>query len=133
VSNVKCEGMLRLKDFLGDKLGRRFSDVVTDRRLDFSTVLKHLSDPNLIRRMHDSEDHHDRPALAGVIRELEALPFVQRFFSNHSPQQTLRFRQAVGVAVKILMEKEGRVRTGNKGSLDHLSRWFTRAERYKRQ
>ncbi len=65
------------------------------------------------------------------------------------PEQTTRFRQAIGLVVRIIMENNGWRKTGRKGSLGvrakpevaipkkgaatnngGLSVWFTRAERY---
>ena len=99
--------------------------------------------------MFESELHHDRPALAGVVRELECLEDLNEFFATKSGHITTRIRQAVGVLVRIIMESKGWKRTGRKGSLGvrarpevatpktgaatntgGLSVWFTRAERY---
>jgi len=97
----------------------------------------------------ESELHHDRPPLAGVVREFEHRRDVDQFFRTNSGHVTTRFRQAVGVVVRIIMESHGWRTTGRKGSLgvrvkgptrtattgaDHntggLALWFTRAERY---
>jgi hypothetical protein len=92
--------------------------------------------------------HHDRPALAGVVRELESLPTVDEFLASQHPQRSKRLRQAVGVLVRIVMERRGWRKTGKKGSLGvratltsasapgayhntgGLAFWFLRAERY---
>ena len=100
--------------------------------------------------MIKSELHHERPPLVGVIKEFEALQEIDAFFSTHDTKQTSRFRQAVGVLVRIHMEQQGWQKTGKKGSLGSktkskldisaqppsqntsgLSKWFTRSERYK--
>jgi hypothetical protein len=62
-------------------------------------------------------EHHDRPALAGVVRELEAQPAIDRFLGSQHPRRTKRLRQAVGVLVRIIMERRGWKKTGRKGSL----------------
>ena len=101
------------------------------------------------RRMEEAEIHHDRPALAGVIRELEAQPSIDSFLGTMDPRRTKRLRQAVGVVVRIIMERRGWKKTGKKGSLGvrapvatgtrtpgayhntgGLAFWFLRAERY---
>lgn len=89
--------------------------------------------------------HHDRAPLAGVVRELEASPALDAFFATVHPFETKRLRQAIGVIVRIIMERRGWKKTGRKGSMgvraaaaagkpSHntggLAFWFVRAERY---
>ena len=133
------------KAFLDDRQGRTFVDVVNDSNAAFEELLRFFSDENRQRRMEESELHHDRAPLAGVVRELEANPTINRFLTGVHAQRTKRFRQAVGVLVRIIMERRGWRKTGRKGSLgvratttahtpDHntggLAFWFIRAERY---
>jgi hypothetical protein len=137
------------QQFAEDNQGRRFPDVQADRRISFSSILTFFEDADRQRRLIESERDHDRPALAGVIRELEARPDVHLFFLDHDGHTTTRFRQAVGVIVRIVMESRGWRTTGRKGSLGvrvnvpprtaragayhntgGLALWFTRAERY---
>jgi hypothetical protein len=101
--------------------------------------------------MEESEVHHNRPPLAGVVRELESVKEVDRFLASQHPRRTKRLRQAVGVVVRMIMEGRGWRRTGKKGSLGvraareprtakpgsyhntgGLAFWFLRAERYER-
>jgi hypothetical protein len=136
-------------DFLADRQGRTFSDVVnTDL---FRTVLEFFNDESRQRRMEEAEIHHDRPPLAGVVRELESLPSVDGFLASSHPSRAKRLRQAVGVIVRMIMERRGWAKTGKKGSLGvraslasrtaiagayhntgGLAFWFLRAERYVR-
>ena len=137
------------QEFALDDQGRRFADVMRDTRIAFEPILEFFEDPGRQRRLVESELHHDRPALAGVIRELEARPDVDTFFRSNDGHETMRFRQAVGVIVRIIMEQQGWRTTGRKGSLGvrgsvpprttdpgayhntgGLAMWFTRAERY---
>ena len=135
------------KQFAEDKQGRRYADVL---KLDlFQSILTFFDDPNRQRRMVESELHHDRPALAGVVRELEHREDLNEFFATNPGHVTTRFRQAIGLVVRIIMENNGWRKTGRKGSLGvrtkpevatpmkgaatnngGLSVWFTRAERY---
>ena len=80
--------------------------------------------------------------------ELESQPAVDQFLGSKHPRHTKRLRQAVGVLVRILMERRGWRKTGKKGSLGvraaltsastpgayhntgGLAFWFLRAERY---
>jgi hypothetical protein len=122
-----------------------------DPQQPFDEVLAFFSDPERQRRMEDAEIHHDRPALAGVVRELESLPAVDCFLATQDPRRTKRLRQAVGVVVRMVMQQRGWKKTGKKGSLGvrapvakgtrtpgvyhntgGLAFWFLRAERYER-
>ena len=131
--------------FREDLQGRTFSDVFNDPEQPFLAVLEFFNDENRQRRMEESEIHHDRPPLAGVVRELESHPNIERFFSE--TQKSKRLRQAIGVLVRIIMQARGWKKMGRKGSLgvrtsknqsetNHntggLALWFIRAERYSR-
>jgi hypothetical protein len=140
------------KEFLEDRQGRTFADVLNDADQPFDQMLEFFNDKDRQRRMEDSEIHHDRPALAGVVRELESLPAVDKFLGTQHPRRTKRLRQVVGVVVRMIMEGRGWRKTGRKGSLGvratitgrtsrpgtyhntgGLAFWFLRAERYERQ
>lgn len=131
--------------FLGDRQGKTFRDVLADPKQPFDQVLDFFQDANRQRRMEESELHHDRAPLAGVVRELEAIPDIDRFLGRAQIRRNTRFRQAVGVLVRMIMECRGWKKTGRKGSLGTrakgergkpahntggLAFWFIRAERY---
>jgi hypothetical protein len=133
-------------DFLTDRQGRTFADVVTSSVKPFDAALAFFNDADRQRRMEESELHHDRAPLAGVVRELEAVPAVNRFLGRIHPRRSQRFRQAIGVLIRMIMERRGWKKTGKKGSLGvrnksaagrprhntgGLAFWFIRAERYK--
>lgn len=132
-------------DFLEDRQGRTFSDVLNDPDQPLDEVLAFFSDKDRQRRMEESEIHHDRAPLAGVVRELESQPAVHRFLSEIHARRSQRLRQAIGVVVRMVMERRGWQKTGRKGSLGvradrtrskpahntgGLALWFLRAERY---
>jgi len=138
-------------EFLEDRQGRTFADVLDDPEQPFDEVLAFFDDAERQRRMEDAEVHHERAALAGVVRELEAQPAIDQFLASKDPRRTKRLRQAVGVVVRIIMEQRGWRKTGKKGSLGvrakvvrgtrtpgayhntgGLAFWFLRAERYER-
>lgn len=136
---------ITLDDFLADRQGRTFVDVTNDSDQPFDEVLAFFSDADRQRRMEESEIHHDRAPLAGVVRELEAQPAIHRFLSDIHARRSQRLRQAIGVVVRMVMERRGWQKTGKKGSLgvranrspampSHntggLALWFVRAERY---
>ncbi len=132
-------------DFLEDSQGKTFSDVVNDSDQPFDSILEFFADSGRQRRMEESELHHERAPLAGVIRELESLPDINEFLGGAHAQRNTRFRQAIGVLVRMIMERRGWQKTGRKGSLGvraagasrtpahnsgGLAFWFVRAERY---
>jgi len=138
-------------EFSEDRQGRTFADVLHDPEQPFDDVLTFFDDAERQRRMEDAEIHHDRAALSGVVRELEAHPAIDQFLGSMDPRRTKRLRQAVGVLVRIIMEQRGWRKTGKKGSLGvranvvrgtrtpgayhntgGLAFWFMRAERYER-
>jgi len=144
--------VLTRQDVLQDRQGRTFADVLNDPEQPFDAVLEFFNDENRQRRMEESEIHHDRPPLAGVVRELESQPSIDEFFSSKHPRRTKRLRQAVGVVVRMIMERRGWSKTGKKGSLGvrasvprhtatpgayhntgGLAFWFLRAERYEQK
>ena len=133
--------------FLEDRQGVKFADVVQDPEQPFEAVLAFFNDADRQRRMEESELHHDRAPLAGVVRELEAQPDINRFLSGIHARRSTRLRQAIGVLVRMIMERRGWQKTGKKGSLGvraeqtrgtpahntgGLAFWFVRAERYQR-
>jgi hypothetical protein len=133
------------QDFEKDRQGRTFSDVYSSSDIPFSEVLTFFNDADRQRRMIESELHHDRAPMAGVVRELESQPKIDQFLGQVHAQRTQRLRQAIGVLVRMIMEQHGWKKTGKKGSLgvrakvteklpSHnrggLSFWFLRAERY---
>ncbi len=133
--------------FLEDHQGMKFADVLNDPKQPFDTVLEFFDDDDRQRRMEESELHHDRSPLAGVVRELESQPAIDGFLSKVHTRRSMRLRQAIGVLVRIIMEQRGWRKTGRKGSLGvrasqdtqtpahntgGLAFWFVRAERYER-
>jgi hypothetical protein len=101
--------------FLEDRQGLKFADVVNDPERPFDSVLAFFNDPDRQRRMEESELHHDRAPLAGVVRELESQPDIDRFLTGVHARRSTRLRQAIGVAVRMIMEHRGWQKTGKKG------------------
>jgi hypothetical protein len=133
------------QEYLEDRQGRTFADVVNDAAQPFSEILEFFNDEDRQRRMEESETHHDRAPLAGVVRELESLPSINRILGASDARRSQRLRQSIGVLIRMIMESRGWQKTGKKGSLgvrsaksasqpNHnvggLAFWFIRAERY---
>jgi hypothetical protein len=149
---IKIETLLEMprikitrESFLEDPQGRTYADVVNDPKQPFDVALEFFNDLNRQRRMEEAELHHDRSPLAGVVRELESVPEIDRFLAGAQVKRNNRFRQAIGVLVRVIMERRGWKKTGRKGSLGvrasgaartpahntgGLAFWFVRAERY---
>ena len=135
-------------NFLKDAQGKTFADVAEEPGQAFDEAIGFFNSAERQRRMEESELHHDRPPLAGVVRELEAQPVINAFLTNGQVGAGRRFRQAIGVLVRMIMEQRGWQKTGRKGSLGvpakqaasqstavntgGLAFWFVRAERYER-
>ena len=134
-------------EFLKDRQGKTFVDVINEPDQTFDKVFEFFDDANRQQRMEESELHHDRSPLAGVVRDLESQPAIDRFLKGVHVRSSTRFRQAIGVLVRMIMERRGWQKTGRKGSLGvrapkseqtpthnsgGLAFWFVRAERYER-
>lgn len=137
------------KAFSEDAQGRTFADVLKDPEQPLNAVFAFFSDPDRQRRMEESEIHHDRSPLSGVVRELEAQPEINMFLAEVHANRSKRLRQCIGVVVRMIMEGRGWKKTGRKGSLGvraaksgapspahntgGLAFWFIRGERYERE
>ena len=80
-------------EFLEDRQGKTFADIVTDPEQPFDAVLDFFDDADRQRRMEESELHHDRSPLAGVVRELESQAAVDEFLSGVHAKRSRRLRQ----------------------------------------
>ena len=75
-----ADSLITRQLFLEDRQGRTFADVLNDPEQPFDQVLAFFNEADRQRRMEESELHHNRPPLAGVVRELES-PKRRRSFS----------------------------------------------------
>lgn len=93
----------------------------------FHALLDLLNDPVSVHLMeHESESGN--AALRGVVRAMAADAEIWRAVSD--PSAGPRFRQAVGVAIRLKMELQGWITSGRKGPV--RTEPFTRAEKYQR-
>ncbi|HUT91169.1 MAG TPA: hypothetical protein VMY37_16830 [Thermoguttaceae bacterium] len=109
--------ILTRDDFLQDRQGKTFADVVNDPDQPFDAVLTFFNDEDRQRRMEGSEIHHERARLVEVVWELETQPLIESFLSSRQSLRAHRLREAVGVVVRMVVERLGREKTGKKGSL----------------
>lgn len=121
-----------MKAFEQDEQGRTYQDVLS-RPIDraaLQAALDIMSPPDAVRRMKEAEVVHDRPALAGVVREIEAHPDFAKAFARQRTTETNRLKMAVGCAAKVVMQRAGWRKARRKSSLKALAKWFRSAERY---
>ncbi len=119
---------LGAEDFSRDAHARRYRGQLQDHPLAFKRLFELLNDPANEQRLIDAESY-DKPALAGVVRFIEDDPAIATVLDEPSG---FRFRQTVGVAIKLKMAKLGWQKTGKKGTVTG-ARYFVKAERYAKQ
>ena len=120
---------LSFNAFSIDPQGRTYADVIKGAPTALKEVLLILSNHDNQRRMEDSEIHQNRPALAGVVKIIEANNEVHKVMSGLNKNLAKRLRQATGVAVRIVMEGRDWKKTGRKGAVG-VAVYFNKAERY---
>lgn len=113
-------------DFLADPHASKYRDELTRRPEAFVRLFALLNDPANEQRLVDAEMHR-LPALCGVVRFIEADPVINAVLVED--RAGYRFRQTVGVALKLKMAKLGWRTTGRKGSVKG-AKYFTKAEHY---
>jgi hypothetical protein len=108
--------------FADDAHGSKYLRILDANPEARDRFLELLNDPCNEHRLTDAEAL-DHAALAGIVRFLDADPDVAPVVAKE-----LRFRQAVGVGVRLKMEELGWQKTGVKGPVSSI--YFSRAERY---
>lgn len=115
-----------MSDMSDDRHGSTYVGELSDHPDAAAELFAILSDhDNAVRLVTASE--LGLSALSGIASRLEAAPAVARVLSG-SPASP-RFRQAVGVAVRIRMQALGWAPTGIKGVVVN-ARYFGKAERF---
>ena len=113
-------------DFYADPHAAKYQRELQKHPDAYRKLFELLNSPANEQRLVDAE-MHNLPALAGVVRFIEADPTIERILV--SGPLGFRFRQSVGVAVKLKMAKLGWRSTGRKGTVKGASH-FTKAERF---
>lgn len=117
-----------LGEFLADSLGQCFEQFVRGGEM---VVLDFLAVPCRVRRMMEAEVFHDRPALAGVVLELESDPAIAAWLAEDATRSEPRRRnQYIGAVVRFILRREGWTPTGRRTTLGLSSR-VGKAERYR--
>jgi len=115
-----------LDDFFNDPHASKYRDELDRRPEAFARLFALLNEPANEQRLRDAE-MHQMPALCGVVRFIENDPTIACVLSEDRPGH--RFRQSIGVAVKLKMAKLGWQTTGRKGAV-RGSAHFAKAERF---
>ncbi|CAN5176699.1 hypothetical protein BH23ACT9_BH23ACT9_30110 [soil metagenome] len=118
---------LTFDDFLGDTHASKYRDQLDGHPSAFRVVFQVINDSANEQRLLDAEAH-GLPALAGVARFLEADPLVATVLKGRDAN---RFKQTIGVLIRVKMAKLGWRTTGRKGPV-RGSAHFSKAERYER-
>ncbi len=111
-----------LATFQSDSHGAKYVKALGTHPGARDRFLQLLNHPCNEHRLLDAEAL-GHPALAGIVRFLDDDPVIGPVVAAE-----LRFRQAVGVGVRLKMEELGWGKTGVKGPVN--SAYFSRAERY---
>jgi hypothetical protein len=114
-------------DFYADPHATKYQAELEANPNAFRILFDLLNLPANEQRLADAE-MHNLPALAGVVPVHRGRPD-DRTHSRPLVLPAFRFRQSVGVAVKLKMAKLGWRSTGRKGAVKGASH-FTKAERF---
>jgi len=111
--------------FLADTHAAKYRDVVDSHPEAFGRVIAILNDAHQQEQLVAAE-RFGHPALSGIVRAVEGDEIVAQSLASPA---SLRFRQAVGVALRLTMEALGWATTGKKGPVRGATH-FKRSERY---
>lgn len=112
--------------FLEDPHAAKYRGEIMRHPAAFAALWEVLNDPANEQRLVEAEQRQ-RPALWGVVHIIESHPAIAPILE--SGQAGHRFRQTIGVAVRIKMERLGWSKTGAKGAVGG-ARYFRKAERF---
>lgn len=116
------------KDFERDVSARKFRRSLDDHPQAFIRLFAILNDPENARMLVKVSER-GRPALEGIIKLVENEPSIEKILKAGPSEY--HFRRAVGVAIKLKIEKLGWCTTGRKNTV-RGARYFTKAEIYEK-
>jgi hypothetical protein len=119
-------GPLSEASFQADTHAAKYLSTLRRDPAAFERLLDLLNRPETARLL--TSPRGSEPALGAIVDRIEADPVLAAAVGVAT--DSLRFRQAVGVAVRLRMEQLGWVPTGLKGAV-RRSRYFAKAERYR--
>lgn len=118
---------LNAEAFRDDAHATRYVRVLEARPTAFDHLLRLLNDP-LVERLLEHESEQGYAGLRGIVSRIESDPALLAAVVDERDGH--RFRQAVGVAVRLKMQRLGWTTSGRKGPVGGTR--FTRAEKYVR-
>lgn len=128
MSTIVATGPLSAATFAADTHAAKYLSTLQRSPDAFAHLLDLLNRPETARRMVAMPA--GEPALGGIVELIERDEAIERVIT--AGPDALRFRQAIGVAVRLRMEQLGWAPAGSKGTV-RRSRHFGRAERYRPQ
>lgn len=117
---------LSLQDFKSDAHAARYQGELDAHPAAARRLVELLNEPANEQRLQDVETH-GLPALTGVVQSIETDADIEPVLATGTAAH--RFRQAVGVAIKLKMKRLGWTTTGRKGTVKG-ARHFKKAEHY---
>lgn len=119
--------MIDKSKVLADRQGRQFAGVISDPNAPVQQLLDFVN--GFGTWMSFVTIHLSLPALAAIVRKFEQVDEVKKYFSTRNPREAWRFKQFMGVVVRMKMQEENCITTGMKGYL-HTSNWIIKSEIY---
>lgn len=115
---------LTVQDFVDDPHAAKYLGELERRGPAFEHLLLVLNDP-ATERLLEHESTQDHAALRAIVTIIDSHPELAAAVGGQAGR---RYRQAIGVAVRLKMERLGWTTSGRKGPVDSPN--FTRAEKY---
>ncbi len=117
------------QDFERDISARKFRNEIGKHPQAFNRLFAVLNNPDNEKKLVEASEC-GRSALEGIIDLVETEPEIEKILKARPKEN--HFRRAVGVAIKLKIEKLGWSTTGRKSTI-RGARYFTKAEIYKVQ
>jgi hypothetical protein len=133
---------MNIKTFLADSHGSCYASVARHPVLGkaLAAAISEVDGRGARGRMVHAVGQYDMAALAAVVHDIEVNPSFAAAARSASDAQLARLKQAVGVAIKLVMAEEGwepsltadgRQDQGRFDCLRHRPRWFVTGRRYR--
>jgi len=107
-----------------------FLPLLGNPKVPTQAVLDLLNQRDMTQGMCFVSREMEYPAVGAIVMALEKIPEIKEYFMKTPSADTVKFRQFIGMAVRLKMEENGYRKTGKKGSIGSFSKWLTRAEIY---
>ena len=125
--NLQPLAIVTVDDFDADPHSAKYRSTLDAHPAAARELLDLLNDEDNSQQLERAE-RAGKPALEGVAMAIERSPSIAAVLGG---PDSFRFRQTVGVAIKLKMAKLGWSTTGRKGAVPNAE-YFTKAERYEK-